>query len=62
MRAQYEGNTEGRVSNIEDAMVFNTGGGRNSTVTKRVWHIFETTNHTQIIRGYGNEGEGKHVG
>eukprot|EP00957_Ditylum_brightwellii_P175982 13400380-Ditylum_brightwellii.AAC.1 len=40
-------------------MVFDTGGGRNSTVTKRVCHIFKITNHTQTIRGYGNEGEQK---
>eukprot|EP00957_Ditylum_brightwellii_P040904 3097006-Ditylum_brightwellii.AAC.1 len=48
-----------RGSNIEDVAVFNTGGGRNSTATKRAWHIFETMNHTQTIRGYGNEGERK---
>eukprot|EP00957_Ditylum_brightwellii_P073244 5567573-Ditylum_brightwellii.AAC.1 len=40
-------------------LVFNTGGGHNSTVTKRAWHMIERTNHYQVIKGYREKGEGR---
>ena len=46
-------------SDAEDIVIFDTGGGRNSTITKRAWHIFEETNHRQEIRGYQDEGAGQ---
>eukprot|EP00957_Ditylum_brightwellii_P043491 3297631-Ditylum_brightwellii.AAC.1 len=51
---RQEDNRDGGGSDIErDIVVFDTGGGRSSTITARVWHVFESTNHTQKIRGYG---------
>ena len=40
-------------------MVVDTGGGSNSTVTKRVWHVFENTNQEQLIKGYGSSDDGR---
>eukprot|EP00957_Ditylum_brightwellii_P190081 14470779-Ditylum_brightwellii.AAC.1 len=45
--------------NWEDILVVDTGGGRNSTVTKRVWHVFEKTNQEQLIKGYGSSNDGR---
>ena len=50
---------EEEVETQEDVLFFDTGGGYNSTVTKRAWHVFETTSHKQYLRGYGDKGEPK---
>ena len=36
----------------KDALIFDTGGGRNGTIAKIVWHVFEYTNHQQELSGY----------
>ena len=33
----------------KDVLIFYTGGGRNGTVKKRVWHVFEYTNHKKTL-------------
>eukprot|EP00957_Ditylum_brightwellii_P092623 7053217-Ditylum_brightwellii.AAC.1 len=40
-----------------DIMVADSGGGRNSTITKRTWYVFENTNYKHIIKGYGSKDE-----
>eukprot|EP00957_Ditylum_brightwellii_P015150 1141936-Ditylum_brightwellii.AAC.1 len=45
--------------NWEDVLVVDTSGGRNSTVTKRAWHVFENTNQEQLIKGYGSSDDGR---
>eukprot|EP00957_Ditylum_brightwellii_P008872 672459-Ditylum_brightwellii.AAC.1 len=30
-----------------------------SMITARVWHVFELTNHTQVILGYGSKNKGR---
>ena len=45
--------------NIWDMLIFDTGGGNNSTITKKAWHIFENTNHKQYLLGYGDKGDPK---
>eukprot|EP00957_Ditylum_brightwellii_P155560 11841307-Ditylum_brightwellii.AAC.1 len=42
-----------------DIMVVDTGGGRNSAITKRVWYVFENTNQKHMIKGYGSNNEGQ---
>ena len=37
---------------LNDILIFDTGGGKNRTITKQVWAVFETTNHRQEIWGY----------
>eukprot|EP00957_Ditylum_brightwellii_P028330 2139672-Ditylum_brightwellii.AAC.1 len=43
----------------KDIVVFDTGGGRNSMIRARAWHIFERMNHHQEIHGYENDDGGK---
>eukprot|EP00957_Ditylum_brightwellii_P169389 12892398-Ditylum_brightwellii.AAC.1 len=38
VRSQSTRDPEGGCSDVEDIVVFDTKGGINSTVTKRVWH------------------------
>eukprot|EP00957_Ditylum_brightwellii_P044034 3341609-Ditylum_brightwellii.AAC.1 len=45
--------------NLEDMLVVDTGGGKNSTITKRTWHVFENTNQEQLIKGYGSSDDGR---
>eukprot|EP00957_Ditylum_brightwellii_P171499 13056184-Ditylum_brightwellii.AAC.1 len=60
VRLRLEDNRDEGGSDIERyIVVFDTGGGKNSTITAIVWHMFESTNHTQKIRGYGSEEERK---
>ena len=40
-------------------LIFDISGGRNVTITKRAWHVFEYTNHTHILMGYQDKSEGK---
>eukprot|EP00957_Ditylum_brightwellii_P171080 13023955-Ditylum_brightwellii.AAC.1 len=48
----------GHQDNEDNILIVGTGGGRNSTITKRAWHIFKRTNRKHIIKGYGdNEGK-----
>ena len=47
------------IKNENDILIFDTGGGKNPTITKRAWTIFETTNHHQEIRGYQDNSSGK---
>eukprot|EP00957_Ditylum_brightwellii_P067508 5125252-Ditylum_brightwellii.AAC.1 len=42
-----------------DIMVADTGGVRNSTITKRAWYIFENTNQKHMIKAYGSKNEGQ---
>eukprot|EP00957_Ditylum_brightwellii_P082664 6285510-Ditylum_brightwellii.AAC.1 len=49
----------GESTEIEDILVVDTGGGRNSTMAKRLWHVFERINHQQVIKGHGSIGKGK---
>eukprot|EP00957_Ditylum_brightwellii_P132311 10088728-Ditylum_brightwellii.AAC.1 len=42
-----------------DIMAADTGGGKNSTITKRVWYAFENTNQKHIIKGYSSKDEGQ---
>ena len=46
-------------SKDEDIPILDMGGGKNSTITTRAWHVFERTNHVQEVRGYGEIGEGR---
>eukprot|EP00957_Ditylum_brightwellii_P023653 1785138-Ditylum_brightwellii.AAC.1 len=45
--------------NMENIAVIDSGGGQNSTITSKAWHVFERTNHQQDIQGYGDKGEMK---
>ena len=40
-----------------DIIIFDTGGGSNGTITRRVWHVFEYTDHKQILLGYQDKSE-----
>ena len=40
-------------------LIFDTGGERNGTITRREWHVFEYTNHKQRILGKQDKSEGK---
>eukprot|EP00957_Ditylum_brightwellii_P131778 10049485-Ditylum_brightwellii.AAC.1 len=40
-------------------LIFETGDGYNSTTTKKVWHVYEKTNHKQYLCGYGDKGDPK---
>ena len=42
-----------------DILIFDTGGGRNGTTTRREWRVFEYTNHKQRILGYQDNGRVK---
>ena len=35
-----------------DVLIFDIGGWRNGTITKRECHVFEYTNHQQELSGY----------
>ena len=41
-----------------DILIFDTGGGNNWTITRRVWHVFEYINNKQRLLGYQNKIEG----
>eukprot|EP00957_Ditylum_brightwellii_P155088 11805589-Ditylum_brightwellii.AAC.2 len=57
---KLEENEDGiRMQDDRDILVVDTGSGRNSTVTKRAWHVFENTIQKHLIKGYGDSGEGK---
>ena len=43
----------------DDILIFDTGGGKNPTITQRAWTVFETTSHQQEIRGYQDTSGGK---
>ena len=32
-------------------LIFDTGGGSNGAITRRVWHVFEYTYHKQRLLG-----------
>ena len=32
-------------------IIFDTGGGRNGTATRRAWHVFDYKNHKYILLG-----------
>ena len=40
-------------------LIFDTGGGRNNTTSRRAWHFFQYTNHKQRLLGYQDKSEGK---
>ena len=35
-----------------DVLIFDTGGGRNVTITRIAWNVFEYKNHKQRLLGY----------
>ena len=35
-----------------DMLIFDTGGGRNGTITKREWHVFEYKNNKHRLLVY----------
>ena len=41
-----------------DILIFDTGGGNNWTITRRVWHVFEYINNKQRLLGYQDKIEG----
>ena len=41
-----------------DILIFDTGGGNNWTITRRVWHVFEYINNKQRLLGYQDKSEG----
>eukprot|EP00957_Ditylum_brightwellii_P178503 13597643-Ditylum_brightwellii.AAC.2 len=43
------------MKDINDILMIDSGGGRNSTVMSMAWYVFEKTNHKQDICGYGNK-------
>ena len=53
------GETKDEYIEQNDILIFDTGGGKNPTITRRAWTIFETTNHQQEIRGYQDTSGGK---
>ena len=42
-----------------DILIFDTCGGRNGTITRRVWRVFYYKNHKQILMVYQDKYEGK---
>ena len=40
-------------------IIFDTGGGRNGTATRRAWHVFDYKNHKYILLGQQDKSEGK---
>ena len=42
----------GYMKEEDDILIFDTGGGRNGTTTRIVWHVFEYKNHKQRLLGY----------
>eukprot|EP00957_Ditylum_brightwellii_P033608 2547846-Ditylum_brightwellii.AAC.1 len=42
-----------------DIVVIDLGGGQNSTITAKAWHVFEENNHTLDIKGHSEKGKGK---
>eukprot|EP00957_Ditylum_brightwellii_P098983 7540114-Ditylum_brightwellii.AAC.2 len=45
--------------NVWDMLIFDTGGGSNSTIKKKAWHVFEKTNHKQYLHGNEDKGDPK---
>ena len=43
----------------KDVFIFDTGGGNNWNITKRVWHVIEYTINQQELCGYQHEIKGK---
>ena len=41
-----------------NVLIFDTGGGRNGTITSRAWHIYERTSHRQEVVGYQDKSGG----
>ena len=42
-----------------DILIFDTDGGKNSTIAQQAWTVFETISHQQEIRGYQYTSGGK---
>ena len=49
------------LQNDEDkgVLIFDPGGVRNGTITKRAWHVFEYTNHKKKLYGCHYNSKGK---
>ena len=43
----------------ENILIFDTGGGRNGTITRRAWHVFKYKNNKQILLRFQDKSEGK---
>ena len=43
----------------DHVLIFDTGGGRNATVTKSAWKILQRTNHRTAMHGYQDKGPPK---
>ena len=54
-----ENKERGEADNGSDIVIFDTGGGINSTITARAWHVFEYTSHFQQMSGYGDKSKPK---
>ena len=43
----------------KDVLIFDTRGGRNGTIKKISWNVFEYKNHQRDLRGYQDKIGGK---
>ena len=42
-----------------DVLIFDTGGGRNGTIKRLAWNVFDYTKHKHRLLGYQDKSEEK---